>query len=134
MSAHVSSVQNNISPAATFQLFFEEEVVNQILPVTYRYAQQRNFTGDSVLQEFSFSVVVSLFQKTKCFGRIWDDTNDKIVFDTVAVTDFNMSNLHCNDNTRLVDKADKYSRIRPLFDILDNKGWDYVSNFFKHTT
>lgn len=42
----MSSVPNNLSPAALFKLFFDQEVMSQILNFSNIYAQQKNRAGD----------------------------------------------------------------------------------------
>lgn len=51
-----------------------------------------------------------------------EDTNNKMVCAAMSRDRFHyiMQNIHCNDNGRL-DKDDRYSKMRPLFDILNKK-------------
>jgi hypothetical protein len=129
----VSSVQNNLSPAATFKLFFDQEVINLVLYFSNIFAQQKNRAGDIAADELLCFIGVLLLSgyvplpRKKMFWQNRDDTNNKLVCEAISRDRFQyiMSNLHCNDNTKL-NKADKYSKLRPLFDILNKKFFEYA--------
>lgn len=127
-----ASVPNNLSPAALFRLFFDEEVINQILHYSNTYAQHKNRVGDLAADELLCFVGVLLLSgyvplpRKKMFWQNRPDTNNEMVCQAISRDRFQyiMSNIHFNDNTQL-DNTDRYSKMRPLFDILNRK-------FFEH--
>lgn len=129
----VSFACNDVSPAAIFQLFFDKEVMDKILYFSNLYAQQKNRPGDITQDElFCFIGVLLLsgyvpLPRKKMYWQNRADANNKMVCDAISRDRFQfiMSNIHCNDNTQL-DKADKYAKLRPLFDILNKKFFDHA--------
>lgn len=130
---NVSTVRNNLSPTATFHLFFDQEVIDQILNFTNTYAKQKNRARNITSNEFHCFIGVLLLSgyaplpRRKMYWQNREDTNNKLVCDAISRDRFQyiMSNLHCNDNTKL-QKDDKYAKMRPLFDILNKKFVEYA--------
>lgn len=128
----IAHVPNNRSPATLFRLFFNDEVINLILHFSNTYAQQKNRAGDITRDELLCFIGVLLLSgyvplpRKVMFWQNRSDTNNKLVCEAISRDRFQyiMSNIHFNDNTQL-NEADRYSKIRPLFDILNEK-------FFEH--
>ncbi|RZC34126.1 DDE Tnp 1 7 domain containing protein, partial [Asbolus verrucosus] len=61
------------------------------------------------------------------FWQNRNNTNNKLLCDAISRDRFQyiMSNLQFTDNTKL-NKVDIYSKLRPLFDILNKKFFEYV--------
>lgn len=129
----VQTVKNQRSPASLFKLFFDDTVVNQILDYTNLYARQKNLPGDVTIDElFSFIGVLILsgycsVSRRKMYWQNADDTNNKLVTAAISRDRFQylMNNIHFNDNNEL-DKEDKFSKMRPLFDSLNKKFIEYA--------
>ena len=129
----MSYVSNNMSPAAWFLMFFDQEIINSILEYSNTYARQKNRSGDITRDEIlSFIGVLVLsgyipLPRKRMFWQNTTDTNNKLVCEAISRDRFQymMNNIHCNDNTKL-NKEDKYSKMRPLFDILNKKFFDHA--------
>lgn len=129
----VESVQNNRSPGNIFNLFFDENLIGEIVNFTNIYAQQKNRPGDVTVDEMYCFIGVLLVSGYTTVSRrhmYWqncNDTQNKLISAAISRDRFQfiMSNLHCNDNTSL-DKNDKYSKLRPLFNSLNKRFFDYA--------
>lgn len=115
------------SPLEIFSLFFDDDVVNQIVHFTKLYASQNNrhdFTVNELsLKRFLGICILSGYHTLPQTDMYWSKDEDKqvnIVRETMSRNRFRAikQNIHLSDNTRL-DKKDKFSKLRPIFDIMN---------------
>lgn len=129
----IQNVKNNRSPGTTFKIFFDKDLVEEIVNFSNVYSQQKNRTGDITVDEmycFLGVLLVSGYASVSRRHMYWqncDDTQNKLISAAISRDRFQfiMSNLHCNDNTTL-DKNDKYCKLRPLFNNLNKKFFDFA--------
>ncbi|XP_030752324.1 piggyBac transposable element-derived protein 3-like [Sitophilus oryzae] len=122
----IQNVKNNRSPGTTFKIFFDKDLVEEIVNFSNVYSQQKNRTGDITVDEmycFLGVLLVSGYASVSRRHMYWqncDDTQNKLISAAISRDGFQfiMSNLHCNNNTTL-DKNDKYCKLRPLFNNLN---------------
>ncbi|XP_050293811.1 piggyBac transposable element-derived protein 3-like [Anthonomus grandis grandis] len=120
-------------PGNIFKLFFDENLVGEIVNFTNIYAQQKNRPGNVTVDEMYCFIGVLLFSgyttvlRRHMYWQNCNDTQNKLILAAISRGRFQiiMSNLHCSDNTSL-DKKDKYSKLRPLFKSLNKKNFDYA--------
>lgn len=117
------------SPLDIFFKFFDDEVQEMIVNYSNAYAQQNNrhefSVSKSELLNFIGILVLSGYHVLPQTDMYWSTEEDKgvqVVKQCMSRNKFRSikQNLHFNDNTQL-DKDDKYSKIRPLFDIINKK-------------
>lgn len=129
----VQTVKNLCSPASLFKLFFDTDTIDQILYWTNLYAQQKNLPGEVTRDELYCFIGVMLLSgystvsRRKMYWQNSDDTHNKLVSAAISRDRFQfiMNNIHFNDNGQL-HKNDKFSKMRPLFDILNKKFVEYA--------
>ncbi|XP_030754181.1 piggyBac transposable element-derived protein 3-like isoform X2 [Sitophilus oryzae] len=120
--------KNSLSPLEIFSLFIDDEVVNLITDYSNLYASQHNHAGDISANEVRTFIGVLLLSGYNQFPRramYWensDDAGNKLVYSAISRDRFTyiMQNIHTNDNTSL-DQNDKFSKMRPLFDLINKK-------------
>ncbi|XP_030759385.1 piggyBac transposable element-derived protein 3-like [Sitophilus oryzae] len=131
--APVQNIKHQRSPATLFKLFFDDTVMTQILEYTNLYARQKNRLGDVTIDElFSYIGIMILsgyssVSRRKMYWQNSDDTNNKLVAAAISRDRFQFltNNIHFNDNSQLT-QGDKFSKLRPLFDSLNNKFHEYA--------
>lgn len=124
----VSGPNNSLSPLELFTLFVDEAVISMITQYTNLYASQHNCQADISADEIRCFIGILLLSGYNIFprrGMYWetgDDAGNKLVNAAISRDRFNfiMQNIHLNDNTNLT-RNDKFSKIRPLFDILNKQ-------------
>lgn len=124
---------NEVSPVNLFRHFFDDEVLSTVLDFTNTYALQNNRDKTVTKEEilcFIGILLVSGYNTVSRRRMYWQnasDTKNTLISEAMSRDrfDYIMSNLHCNDNTKL-DKTDKFSKMRPLFDILNTKFQEFA--------
>nr|CAH7758611.1 unnamed protein product [Callosobruchus chinensis] len=120
--------KNCLSPLELFSLFIDDEVINLIVKFSNLYAMQHNRQGDITTSEIRCFIGILLLSGYNWFPRrsmYWENSNDggnKLVSSAISRDRFNFvtQNLHLNDNNDL-EQNDKFSKLRPLFLILNEK-------------
>jgi hypothetical protein len=114
----VSSVQNNLSPAATFKLFFDQEVINLVLYFSNIFAQQKNRAGDIAADELLCFIGVLLLSgyvplpRKKMFWQNRDDTNNKLVCEAISRDRFQ----YIMSRARILGKMDYFYFLRHMYE------------------
>lgn len=129
----IQNVSNNLSPATIFKLFFDDQIIGQIVNFSNIYAQQRNRLGNITTDEmycFIGILILSGYCSVSRKNMYWqnsDDTNNKLICAAMSRDRFQfvLSNIHCNNNNNLNSK-DKFAKMRPLFDSLNKKNLEYA--------
>ncbi|ENN74507.1 hypothetical protein YQE_08906, partial [Dendroctonus ponderosae] len=98
--ANVSMSRNNLSPSQLFRNYFEKEIIDE---VNTQLRLQFNFGEKNVLEN-SPDCQSTIVSKSMSRNRL----------------EHILSNIHCCDNNNL-NKSDKFSNIRPLFDKLNSR-------------
>lgn len=129
----VQTATNQQSPASLFKQFFSDEVIEQITQFSNKYALQKNCPGDITQNEILCFIGVLLLSgycsvsRRKMYWENAHDTQNKLVSEAITRDRFQyiMKHIHCCDNTQL-DKNDKFSKMRPLFDSLNKNFFEYA--------
>lgn len=117
------------TPLEIFFKFFVEEVVNMILNFTLKYAADNNRHDFQLSKEELLNFIgILLFSgyhtlpQTHLFWSNDEDKGVEIVKKCMSRNRFTSikQNIHLSDNDQL-NKDDKFSKIRPLVDILNKK-------------
>lgn len=117
------------TPLEIFFKFFDEEVVNMILNFTLKYAADNNRHDFQLSKEELLNFIgILLFSGYHTLPQThlyWSNDEDKgveIVKKCMSRNRFTSikQNIHLSDNDQL-NKDDKFSKIRPLVDILNKK-------------
>lgn len=117
------------TPLEIFFKFFDEEVVNMILNFTLKYAADNNRHDFQLSKEELLNFIgILLFSgyhtlpQTHLFWSNDEDKGVEIVKKCMSRNRFTSikQNIHLSDNDQL-NKDDKFSKIRPLVDILNKK-------------
>lgn len=115
----------NLTPSKYFELFFDDELINNIKIETNRFASQKNVdlqvTGDEircVLGVLLLSGYVSV-PRRRMYWENLEDTHHSLIANAIRRDRFEaiFTNLHFSDNDHL-DKQDKFAKVRPLTDYL----------------
>nr|CAI5866807.1 unnamed protein product [Callosobruchus analis] len=122
--------KQEISPVESF-FFFDDDVINMLVTYTNLYAKTNNRLGDVTTDEMRCFIGILLLSGYNCVPRremYWEnsgDTNNKLVCKAMSRNRFRhiMQNIYCCDNQNL-NQEDRFSKIRPLIEILNNKFLD----------
>lgn len=114
--------KNQLSPVNILFLFFDEEVIDMIVDYSNRYATLNNRQGDIQPNEmlFCYSPVEWLSpSRREMYWENASDSNNPLICNAMSRNRFRffMQNIHCNDNSSF-NKKDRFSKLRPLCDIL----------------
>nr|XP_015839963.1 PREDICTED: piggyBac transposable element-derived protein 3-like [Tribolium castaneum] len=132
--------KNNLSPAETFKLFFDENLMKDLVGFSNQYALQKNRPGDITTDDmFCFFAILMLsgycsVSRKKMYWQNSDDTNNELVSSSISRDLFQhvMSNFHCVDNNNL-NKSDRFAKVRPLFLLLNQKFLDHAPTEENHS-
>lgn len=113
------------TPLEFFQLFFDEEVLTNILEQSNLYAQQKNYnlklTKNELLVVFG-GLLLSGYGKYPNKRMYWSNENDvpSILSESMRLNRFEtiLRHIHLNDNSR-IDDRDKLYKLKPLIDKLN---------------
>lgn len=119
------------SPSEVFFNFFDDEMLQLIVTETKRYAMQKNdeqfaLTFNVVLlKRFIGILILSGYNKLpqiECYWSTNPTLGSRIVQQTMSRSTFRKIKkyLHFQDNNNL-DKTDKYTKVRNLFEIMNKK-------------
>lgn len=116
------------SPLDIFCKFFDEEVIELILTESNKYAQKKNRNGNiekSEIMAFIGVMILSGYVQVPRRKLYWEkgrDTHNSLVSEAISRDkfDFISYNWHVCDNDML-DKEDKFAKVRPLFRLLNKK-------------
>lgn len=136
----VLTPQNNLSPATLFKLFFSNEVIDDLVRFSNIYALQKNRAGDITYDEMLCFIGIlilsgySIVSRRKMYWQNSPDTHNSLVSSGISRDRFQyiMSNIHCCDNGDL-DKNDRFAKVRPLFQALNKKFFDYAPTEENHS-
>ncbi|XP_017472568.1 PREDICTED: piggyBac transposable element-derived protein 3-like, partial [Rhagoletis zephyria] len=120
--------ENMKSPLDFFECFFDEELIDIIVEETNRYAAQKNRSQRVNKTEIKAFLGVLILSGYVCVPRrrmFWERENDShnvLVAECITRDKFEfiLSNIHVKNNEDL-DIADRFSKVRPLFDHLNRK-------------
>lgn len=116
------------SPIELFFKFFDDELVTMITNESNRYASQKNDasfkTSPAEIKRFFGILLLTGYHQLPQINMYWSRDEDKgvdLVRKTMTRNRFKLVKkyLHFADNENL-DKKDRYSKLRPLFDRLNN--------------
>lgn len=124
---------NQLSPVDIFFLFFDKEVIIALTELSNIYARAHNREGDISTNEIRCFLGILLLSGYMCTPRremYWEnfpDCKNALVSEAMSRNRFRyiMQNIHCNDNS-ILDQNDKFSKIRPLFNMLNERFINYA--------
>jgi len=114
------------SPVDLFLTFFDAEVFGMIVTQSNNYAARKNKNLDMTVEELKCFIGILLLSgyvevpRRRMYWQQSEDTHNSLVAAAMTRNRFDeiMSCLHLTDNDRL-EKADKFAKVRPLFDELN---------------
>ena len=121
------------SPLEIFYLFFDDEVLSTIVNYSLKYANDNNRHsfefGIVDLKRFIGILILSGYHKLPQSDMYWSKDEDKglpLVRKCMSRNRFRdiKRNLHLSDNS-LLDKKDKFSKLRPIFNIINKKNLQF---------
>lgn len=121
------------TPFEVFSLFFSDEVWEKIIFYSKKYAQDNNrhsFQIDKTsLKRFFGILIFSGYHTLPATKLYWSKDEDKgvmLVRNCMSRNRFDSikQNIHFSDNEQL-DKSDKFSKLRPLFDMINEKNMQF---------
>lgn len=127
------------SPLELFSMFFDEQVISDIVYYSNKYAVQKNeynFKMDIAdLKRFIGILIFSGYHSLPQMDAYWSNIEDRgiqIVKDTMSLSKFRMIKkyIHLSDNKDL-DKSDKFSKVSPIFNLMNEK-FQQFGIFTKH--
>ncbi|XP_031333570.1 piggyBac transposable element-derived protein 3-like [Photinus pyralis] len=130
----------NRTPYELFSLFFDDDVVNSIVTYSNIYSAQKNRHTEitiSEIKKFFGILLLSGYNHVSRRRMYWEtvsDTHNKLVSSALSRDrfEFILSHLHCCDNN-ILDKKDKYAKVRPLFNQLNDKFLEFVPHSENHS-
>lgn len=116
-----------------FNLFFDDAVIDIITEHTNIYAGQRNLPNDTTPNEIRCFIGILVLSGYVVVSRrymYWENRNDShnsLVTDALSRDRFShiMKVLHVCNNESL-EKSDKFAKMRPLFDVLNEKFTEFA--------
>lgn len=123
----VQNPNNLQSPLFYFDTMFDDNVIQLLVQYTNTYASQKNKIGNVSTSEMKCFLAILLYSGYVVVPRrsmYWEkssDTNFDLVNNAMSRDRFNfiMAHIHCCDNTLIQGNSDKFSKLRPLFDLLN---------------
>lgn len=126
----VSTLNNNSEPIDFFKIFFDEQLVEEIVRETVQYAGRKNFLFNpplSVDEMYCFFGILILsgyipLPRRRMFWEQAEDSHNELVSNSMRRNRFEdiFRFLHIVDNGNL-DKNDKMAKVRPLSRMLNDK-------------
>ncbi|XP_036327532.1 uncharacterized protein LOC118740145 [Rhagoletis pomonella] len=115
------------TPVYYFDCMFGDGVIDLLVTYTNIYATQKNKVGNVTSSEMKCFLGILLYSGYIVVPRryiYWDkssDTDFSIVYNAMSRDRFTfiMTHLHCCDNTQIATESDKFAKMRPLFNILN---------------
>lgn len=126
-------VTNNVkTPLEYFYDFFDESLINLIVVETNRYAMQKNenqTVSNTEIKAFIGVLILSGYMPIPRRRMFWEkeqDSHNDLVANAISRDRFNfiMKHLHFRDNNS-IDRTDKFSKIRPVFQHLNLKFMEF---------
>lgn len=116
------------SPTELFFNFFDNDILCKITEETNRYSQQKNtnvIVNMSEIKAFLGILILSGYLGVSRRRMYWEnskDTHNTLVAEAISRDKFEyiMTHIHFADNLML-DKNDKFAKLRPLFDHLNKR-------------
>ncbi|KAK9688210.1 Transposase IS4 [Popillia japonica] len=117
-----------------------DEIIHSFVEYSNQYATSHNRPGDISSDEICSFLGILLLSGYVCLPRremYWEnskDTKNDVVSGAMSRNRFRfvMQNLHCSDNTKL-NPADKFSKVRPLFEMLNKRFIELAPNEEHHS-
>ncbi|XP_018578332.1 piggyBac transposable element-derived protein 3-like, partial [Anoplophora glabripennis] len=124
----IPKIENLKSPLELFQDFFDEDLLDLIVLETNRYTARKNNVQNISTSEIKAFIGVLVLSGYVCVPRrriYWErekDGHNPLVSEAITRDKFEyiLTNIHVKDNETL-DKSDRFSKVRPLFDHLNKK-------------
>lgn len=131
--SQISDNETLEDPLEIFRNFFDKTVVDMIVQFSNQYASQKNEANDITFDEIQAFIGIQLLSgyvdipRRKMDWENLDDVHNNLVCNAISRDRFRfiMKNLHCCDNNDL-DGADKYAKLRILFDMLNERFLKYA--------
>lgn len=122
-----------ISPTSLFFQFFDDNILIKLVEETNRYAQQKNknvVIDISELKCFFAILLLSGYVPVSRRRMFWEnakDTHNVLAAEALSRNKFEhiLSHIHVVNNS-LLNKNDKFAKLRPLFEHLNNKFLEYA--------
>ena len=138
--SHNCVVPNNATPSKLFFSFFDDEIIEMLVIFTNQYAAKHNRMGDVTSGEMKSFIAILLLSgyievpRRNMYWETRSDSHNSLV--AVALSrdrfKFIMTNLHVCDNDNL-NKSDRYTKVRGLFDMLNTRFQDNAPHEENHT-
>lgn len=119
----------DFSPSQFFELFFDEEIFEEIVQQSNLYSKFKNYattvTNEEIKTFIGILIVTSFTGGTKSKRDLWangDDIRNQAIYMSMRRNKFEklMQVLHFNDNTQL-NVNDRYTKMRPLISMLQKR-------------
>jgi len=128
------------TPVELFSMFFNEQLLNDIVFHTNTYAAQKNLALDVTAEEIESFIGILLLSGYVQLPRrrmYWEksvDTHNALVASSMSRNRFEqiLSNIHVVNNETL-NKDDKFAKVRPLFEHLNKKFVDTAPREENHS-
>lgn len=120
----------NLQPPMYYlEVMLDESFFELLVHYTNLYAGQKNKTGNVITSEMKCFVGILFLSGYVVLPRrsmYWEksaDSDFSLVYNAISRDRFTfiMSHLHCCDNTQICISNDKFSKLRPLIDLLNKK-------------
>lgn len=125
-SQPTEEIFTGFNPVQFFELFFDEQVYNHILVESIAYADDPDFNlSIKELKAFVGILLLSGYldvPRWRMFWEVGSESFNQLVSSAMRRNRFEeiKRRIHLADNTSL-DKADKFAKVRPLFDLLNER-------------
>jgi len=128
------------TPLEYFKCFLDDEVITLLVKYTNQYAAKRNKLGnctDDEMLVFIAILLLSGYVNVPRRAMYWQqnlDSHNPLVAKAMSRDrfDFIMSNLHVCNNDKL-DKSDRFAKIRPLLNMLNERFMDFLPHDQNHS-
>nr|CAH7762501.1 unnamed protein product [Callosobruchus chinensis] len=122
------------TPIDLFFLFFDNDILCKIVEETNRYSQQKNsnvLVNVTEIKCFFAILILSGYSSVSRRRMYWEnskDSHNKLVSEAMSRDKFEyiMTHIHFSDNLNL-DESDKFAKLRPIFDHLNECFLKYAS-------
>ncbi|CAK1594069.1 unnamed protein product [Parnassius mnemosyne] len=115
------------TPMYYFDCMFDDCVIKLLVKYTNIYAIQKNKLGNVTTSEMKCFLAILLYSGYIVVPRrymYWEKSTDadfSIIYNAMSRDRFTfmMTHLHCCDHAQITTESDKFAKLRPLFDILN---------------
>lgn len=115
------------TPMFYFDCMFGDGVIDLLVKYTNIYATQNNKLGNVTNSEMKVFVAILLYSgyvvvpRRRMYWEMSSDSEFSIIYNAISRDRFAfiMTHLHFCDNTQIATESDKFAKLRPLFNMLN---------------